>query len=115
MKTKYNKGYMITDILLSIICIIILSLPLIKTFYIITNQENLEKENKTLINVLKIQEEFIISSNSKPDIEKDRVLDDYLIKTKLEKEFSEKISKYRVYIYKGDILQSEFNIIKHYE
>lgn len=113
---KHSKyGYMLMDTLLSVTCILILSLPILKSFSIIAKEQSLSEEYKNLLNIIDEQEDHIMNAKTVQEILQDKTVRGYLIKMEISKKIDDYLTKYKVIIYKEGEIKSEFYIIKYFQ
>lgn len=111
---RASRGFALIDTILSIICILILSIPIIQTVNAVRQDKIKYIQAKRLIEIMEDEKDCILSLNSDSEIIADKDIDEYQIQTSVSDKISENIYKYQVVIKKEGVIKSDFYIIKAY-
>ncbi len=111
---RASRGFALIDTILSIICILILSIPIIQTVNAVRQDKIKYIQAKRLIEIMEDEKDCILSLNSDSEIIADKDIDEYQVRTSVSDKISENIYKYQVVIKKEGVIKSDFYIIKAY-
>ena len=111
---RASRGFALIDTILSIICILILSIPIIQTVNAVRQDKIKYIQAKRLIEIMEDEKDCILSLNSDSEIIADKDIDEYQVQTRISDKISENIYKYQVVIKKEGVIKSDFYIIKAY-
>ena len=111
---RASRGFALIDTILSIICILILSIPIIQTVNAVRQDKIKYIQAKRLIEIMEDKKDCILSLNSDSEIIADKDIDEYQVQTSVSDKISENIYKYQVVIKKEGVIKSDFYIIKAY-
>lgn len=111
---RASRGFALIDTILSIICILILSIPIIQTVNAVRQDKIKYIQAKRLIEIMEDEKDCILSLNSDSEIIADKDIDEYQVQTSVSDKISENIYKYQVVIKKEGVIKSDFYIIKAY-
>ena len=111
---RASRGFALIDTILSIICILILSIPIIQTVNAVRQDKIKYIQAKRLIEIMEDEKDCILSLNSDSEIIADKDIDEYQVQTSISDKISENIYKYQVVIKKEGVIKSDFYIIKAY-
>ena len=111
---RASRGFALIDTILSIICILILSIPIMQTVNAVRQDKIKYIQAKRLIEIMEEEKDCILSLNSDSEIIADKDIDEYQVQTSVSDKISENIYKYQVVIKKEGVIKSDFYIIKAY-
>lgn len=111
---RASRGFALIDTILSIICILILSIPIMQTVNAVRQDKIKYIQAKRLIEIMEDEKDCILSLNSDSEIIADKDIDEYQVQTSVSDKISENIYKYQVVIRKEGVIKSDFYIIKAY-
>ena len=111
---RASRGFALIDTILSIICILILSIPIMRTVDVVRQDKIKYIQAKRLIEIMEDEKDCILSLNSDSEIIADKDIDEYQVQTSVSDKLSENIYKYQVVIKKEGVIKSDFYIIKAY-
>jgi len=112
---RASRGFALIDTILSIICILILSIPIMQTVDVVRQDKIKYIQAKRLIEIMEDEKDCILSLNSDSEIIADKDIDEYQVQTSVSDKISENIYKYQVVIKKEGVIKSDFYIIKVYD
>ena len=111
---RASRGFALIDTILSIICILILSIPIMQTVNAVRQDKIKYIQAKRLIEIMEDEKDCILSLNSDSEIIADKDINEYQVQTSVSDKISENIYKYQVVIKKEGVIKSDFYIIKAY-
>ena len=112
---RASRGFALIDTILSMICILILSIPIMQTVNAVRQDKIKYIQAKRLIEIMEDEKDCILSLNSNSEIIADKDIDEYQVETSVSDKLSENIYKYQVVIKKEGVIKSDFYIIKVYD
>ena len=112
---RASRGFALIDTILSMICILILSIPIMQTVNAVRQDKIKYIQAKRLIEIMEDEKDCILSLNSDSEIIADKDIDEYQVQTSVSDKLSENIYKYQVVIKKEGVIKSDFYIIKVYD
>lgn len=110
-----KKGYILIDIVIAFSCLLILSVPIFKTFNLINNNSQAVVEKDEIYKIMTFASEKIKTANTFSDLETYYKKDGYDIKIQIDKNFDELTYKYKVIISKNDKIKQTFFMYKVYK
>lgn len=112
---RASRGFALIDTILSMICILILSIPIMQTVNAVRQDKIKYIQAKRLIEIMEDEKDCILSLNSNSEITSYKNIDEYQVETSVSDKLSENIYKYQVVIKKEGVIKSNFYIIKVYD
>ena len=112
---RASRGFALIDTILSMICILILSIPIMQTVNAVRQDKIKYIQAKRLIEIMEDEKDCILSLNSNSEITSYKNIDEYQVETSVSDKLSENIYKYQVVIKKEGVIKSDFYIIKVYD
>ena len=112
---RASRGFALIDTILSMICILILSIPIMQTVNAVRQDKIKYIQAKRLIEIMEDEKDCILSLNSNSEIMSYKNIDEYQVETSVSDKLSENIYKYQVVIKKEGVIKSDFYIIKVYD
>ena len=112
---RASRGFALIDTILSMICILILSIPIMQTVNAVRQDRIKYIQAKRLIEIMEDEKDCILSLNSNSEITSYKNIDEYQVETSVSDKLSENIYKYQVVIKKEGVIKSDFYIIKVYD
>ena len=112
---RASRGFALIDTILSMICILILSIPIMQTVNAVRQDKIKYIQAKRLIEIMEDEKDCILSLNSNSEITSYKNIDEYQVETSVSDKLSENIYKYQVVIKKEGVIKSDLYIIKVYD
>lgn len=109
-----KKGNTFLEVIVSLVCIMTLMLPILKTINLISKDRAIYYENNKIIEIMDDTKYIIQDSISDSDLEKHKKVDEYDIFIKEDEKIKEDLYRYKVEIKKDDTIKSTYYIIKRY-
>ena len=109
-----KKGYVLLETVITLVCLIILIIPILKSVDLIGKDRMQLKENREILSVMEQISEEIEYSKTLNDAVKNRQIGEYEVIVNIFESYDENLYKFDIHINRDDIEKAQFFMIKRY-
>ncbi len=109
-----KKGYVLLETVITLVCLIILIIPILKSVDLIGKDKMKLKENREILSIMEQISEEIEYSKTWNDAVKNRKIGEYEVVVNMVESYDENLYKFDIHISRDDMQKAQFFMIKRY-
>ena len=109
-----KKGYVLLETVITLVCLIILIIPILKSVDLIEKDRMQLKENREILSIMEQITEEIEYSKTWNDAVKNRKIGEYEVVVNVAESYDENLYKFDIHISRDDMQKAQFFMIKRY-
>ena len=109
-----KKGYILLETVITLVCLIILIIPILRSVDLIGKDRIHLKENREVLSIMEQISEEIEYSKTLNDAVKNRQIGEYEVIVNVAESYDNNLYKFDIHVSRDDIEKAQFFMIKRY-